>query len=267
MMLRAITGLVGAIIIVGSTVYSPWSFAVVFLAILLLTLKEFYMLAGKAGFRLFELWGIMFSSIGFVLLLLNYQGIFNPSIFWVLPAFFFVLFICPLMASDRSHVMNCLAVSVLGICYVALPFSLLIPIAFRSGEFQFELVTGILFVQWANDSGAYFAGKIFGKRKFFEKVSPNKTREGAIGGFLFAIVCAQAFCYYFGVLSYSEWAGLAVIIGIFGNVGDLIESLFKRILAVKDSGNAIPGHGGFLDRFDSLLLSIPFSLAYLTIIG
>lgn len=265
--LRAITALIGVAIIITGIVYSPWSFAGLFLIILLLTLREFYALARKSGANPFEVWGLVFSFTGFGQLFLSQEIGIDRHFFWVLPAFFSIVFIYPLTQLGRTHAINCLAISILGVFYVALPFSLLIPIAYGSGEFRYELIIGILFAQWASDSGAYFAGKAFGKRKLFEKVSPNKTWEGAVGGLVLSIVMSQVFCYYFGTLTHLEWAGLAMVISVFGSIGDLIESLFKRTLAIKDSGNAIPGHGGFLDRFDSLLLSIPFALAYLNLIS
>lgn len=263
---RAITALIGVTIMLTGIVYSPWTFALVFLIITILTLKEFYGLSRKSGSNPFEIWGILFSIIVFSLIFLNQYGEVESKTFWLIPALFATVFIYPLIRIGQAHAINCLAISILGVFYITLPLSLIIFIAFASGSFQFEIVIGTLFIQWSNDTGAYFAGKALGKTKLFEKVSPNKTWEGALGGLFLSIVISQAFCYYFGTLDYLEWAGLAVIVSVFGSVGDLVESLFKRTLAVKDSGSTIPGHGGFLDRFDGLLLALPFVLAYLALI-
>ncbi len=264
---RIITALIGVSLMITGIVFSSWSFAAVFLIIALLSLKEFYGLARKSGSNPFEIWGIVFSAIIFVMVFLNQQGEITKDIFWVLPALFSTVFIYPLMRLEQSHAINCLAISILGVLYITLPFSLVFPIAYTSGVFDYEIIIGMLFTQWANDTGAYFAGKAIGKTKLFEKVSPNKTWEGAIGGLVLSIAISQVFCYFFGGLTYIEWAGLAIVVSTFGTIGDLVESLFKRTLAIKDSGSTIPGHGGFLDRFDGLLLALPFVLAYLTMIN
>lgn len=260
---RAITAIVGLTIIITGIVFSPWTFAAVILVIVLLTLREFYGLARTAETKPYEVWGIVFSFILFALIFLYYQGEIDTSTFWMLPALFSTVFLYPLIRYGQGHAINSLAVSVLGVLYIAMPFCLMIPLGFISGTFQFELILGVLFAQWANDTGAYFAGKAFGKTKLFEKVSPKKTWEGSIGGLVLSIGILMVFCHFFGIMSYLEWAGLAVIISIFGSLGDLVESAFKRVLAIKDSGSTIPGHGGFLDRFDGLILALPFATAYI----
>lgn len=260
---RAITALVGVAIIITALVYSPYGFAAVFLMIMLLTLKEFYQLAKASGRSPYELWGIGFAFICFMMVFFSYQSDIDKGVFWFLPALFALVFIYPLQKLNNSHAIQCLGISILGVVYIALPFVLLSSIAFISGSYNYILILGILFLQWANDTGAYFAGKAFGKRKLFEKVSPNKTWEGTIGGFILSQVIAFAFHYWFGELLLWQWVVLAAIVSVFGSIGDLAESHFKRTLAIKDSGSSLPGHGGFLDRFDGLLLSIPFTVAYL----
>ncbi len=260
---RAITAIVGITIIITGIVFNPWTFAFVFLIISLLSLKEFYGLARKAETKPYEIWGLVFGFALFSLIFLHYQGEISSKAFWMLPALFSMVFLYPLIRHGQGHAINCLAVSVLGVFYIALPFCLVIPLAFISGEFQYELILGILFIQWANDTGGYFAGKAFGKTKLFEKVSPKKTWEGSFGGLALSIIIALVFGYYFGMLNNYEWIGLAVVISVFGSIGDLVESVFKRALAIKDSGSTIPGHGGFLDRFDGLILALPFATTYI----
>jgi len=120
---------------------------------------------------------------------------------------------------------------------------------------------------WANDTGAYLSGRSFGKHKLFERISPNKTWEGFIGGILLAVVIALNLEHYFGALSKWEWVTMAVIIGVFGTLGDLVESMLKRSLGVKDSGNILPGHGGLLDRFDGLLMAAPLVFFFLLMLS
>lgn len=260
---RVITGIIGVTIIIAGIVFSPWTFAAVILVIALLTLKEFYGLARTTETKPYEVWGLVFCFALLGLVFLNYQGEVSNDTFWMLPALFSTVFLYPLIRYGQGHIINSLAVSVLGIFYIVVPFCLMFPLAFISGTFQFELILGILFAQWANDTGAYFAGKTFGKTKLFEKVSPKKTWEGSIGGLVLAIIILQVCHYYFGGMTSLQWAGLAVVISVFGSLGDLVESAFKRALSIKDSGSTIPGHGGFLDRFDGLIIALPFATTYI----
>lgn len=124
---------------------------------------------------------------------------------------------------------------------------------------------GMVLIIWASDTGAYFAGITMGKRKLFERVSPKKTWEGSIGGGVLALGMAFLLSKFFHDLMPYEWFTAAIIIVIAGIYGDLVESLFKRTIEIKDSGTAIPGHGGFLDRFDSLILAIPFIVVFIEI--
>ena len=158
--------------------------------------------------------------------------------------------------------------------YVALPFSLLSVLAFRAtpaGVVYTYLIPLCVFVfLWINDTGAYCCGSLLGKHKLFPRVSPGKSWEGSIGGFIFVAAAAVGIWYYtetYGLntvqLSMGEWIGLGWTVALFGTWGDLVESLFKRTLGIKNSGNILPGHGGMLDRFDSSLLAIPAAVVYL----
>lgn len=158
-----------------------------------------------------------------------------------------------------------IAFTILGIVYVALPFSLMSMIVFRYGDYNPLIAIGILLILWASDTGAYFAGTRFGKRKLFERISPKKSWEGSIGGTILAILMSIVVGYNFELLPLWQWIGVATLIVVGGTYGDLVESLFKRSILIKDSGNFIPGHGGFLDRFDGLLIAVPFIVAFLKI--
>ncbi len=139
-----------------------------------------------------------------------------------------------------------------------MPFALLNLAAFRTGTYNFEIIFGCLFILWASDTGAYFAGTYLGKTKLFERISPKKSWEGFFGGALLALVFALGIAHYFQSLSTVQWLVVWGIIMVGGTFGDLVESLLKRSIAIKDSGSSIPGHGGFLDRFDGLFLAAPF---------
>ncbi|MCI5505823.1 MAG: phosphatidate cytidylyltransferase [Prevotella sp.] len=158
--------------------------------------------------------------------------------------------------------------------YVVLPFSLLNMLAFRAAPegimYIYTLPLSVFVFLWVNDTGAYCCGSLFGKHKLFPRISPGKSWEGSIGGGVFVLAAAALVWYLTDSydmnptgMSMWEWMGLGLVVVVFGTWGDLVESLFKRTLGIKDSGNILPGHGGMLDRFDSSLLAIPAAVVYL----
>ena len=166
------------------------------------------------------------------------------------------------------------AYTMLSQLYIALPLSLLNILAFRSDgyniQYSYLAPLAVFVFLWINDAGAYCVGSLIGRHKLFPRISPGKSWEGSIGGGLLVVVAAVAVWYFttqYGVndlgLSAYEWAGLGIVVVVFGTWGDLIESLFKRTLGIKDSGNILPGHGGMLDRFDSTLMAVPAAVVYL----
>ena len=154
--------------------------------------------------------------------------------------------------------------------YIALPFSLLNVLAFTATNnglvaFNTLLPLSVFVFLWVNDSGAYCVGSLLGRHKLFPRISPGKSWEGSVGGAVFVVAAAYAISYYLdgSMLTTPQWLGLGLVVVVFGTWGDLVESLFKRTLGIKDSGNILPGHGGMLDRFDSSLLAIPAAVVYL----
>lgn len=170
------------------------------------------------------------------------------------------------------------AYTMMGQMYIAVPFSTINILAFQNVdgyvEYQYLLPLSVFIFLWTNDTGAYCAGSLFGKHKLFPRISPAKSWEGSIGGGIFVVVVAALIGYFSYVwaafsdplplTSYiAKWVGLGIVVAVFGTWGDLVESLIKRTIGIKDSGNILPGHGGMLDRFDSSLLAIPASVIYL----
>ena len=155
--------------------------------------------------------------------------------------------------------------------YIALPFSLLNVLAFQftNCDLPWLLPLSVFIILWVNDSGAYCCGSLLGKHKLFPRISPGKSWEGSIGGGVFVLLAAWLISLITtqkGIttnLTTLQWMGMGLVVAVFGTWGDLIESLFKRTLGIKDSGNILPGHGGMLDRFDSSLLAIPAVVVYL----
>lgn len=158
--------------------------------------------------------------------------------------------------------------------YIALPFSMLGVLAFRGSHegvvYSWVAPLSVFVFLWINDTGAYLCGSLLGKHKLFPRISPGKSWEGSIGGFVFVSAIAvliwhlaESYGYNDLSLNAYEWVGLGLVVAVFGTWGDLVESLFKRTIGIKDSGNILPGHGGMLDRFDSSLMAMPAAVVYL----
>ncbi len=184
------------------------------------------------------------------------------------------LFVEELYLKQKNPV-NDWAYTMLGQMYVALPLALVFFLAFQvdamnNVSFQMLIPLCLFVFLWINDSGAYCTGSLIGRHKLFPRISPGKTWEGSVGGGLLVVIVAGVIGYIANgdnanphLLSIAEWIGFGLVVVVFGTWGDLVESLFKRTLGIKDSGNILPGHGGMLDRFDSALLAIPASVIYL----
>ncbi|BBA29122.1 phosphatidate cytidylyltransferase [Prevotella melaninogenica] len=190
----------------------------------------------------------------------------------------YILSILYLLISElylkNENPINSWAYTMLGQMYIAMPFSMINVLAFQQIEpgqvtFDYLLPLSIFIFLWTNDTGAYLCGSLFGKHKLFPRISPKKSWEGSIGGGLLVLIVAGVIGYFTNtdtdphMLSIPAWIGLGLVVVVFGTWGDLVESLFKRTLGIKDSGNILPGHGGMLDRFDSSLMAIPAAVVYL----
>ena len=183
------------------------------------------------------------------------------------------LFISNLYTQSKDAV-NDWAYTMLSQLYIALPLSMINVLAFRQSadgvtHFYYLLPLSIFIFLWTNDTGAYCTGSLFGKHKLFPRISPAKSWEGSIGGGVLVLIVATIIYFLesqgenLSTLNLWEWLGLGLVVVVFGTWGDLVESLFKRTLGIKDSGNILPGHGGLLDRFDSSLMAIPAAVIYL----
>jgi len=182
----------------------------------------------------------------------------------------FSIFIFELFRNKKQPLKNIL-VTIGGVIYVGLPFALLNLIAFLPidsviGNYNKYILLGFFIILWANDTGAYVVGSLIGKNRLFERISPKKSWEGSIGGAFFAVGFAVLMYYFTGLETAIFWVIFALSIVVFGTLGDLVESLLKRDLGVKDSGSILPGHGGFLDRFDAVLMAAPFASLSLIIV-
>ncbi len=260
---RIVAGLFGFIVIVGSVLYSDFTFVLIFSLLSMLTQLEFYKLLGLDGNLPLTYYGTI---CGVALVVLTYvieKGLIGLENYFLISPLLAMIFFIKLYKKNDLKPFTNIGFTFLGLIYVALPFSLIVVMAMRGQNYNYEIILGSLLLLWATDIGAYFAGTKFGRRKLFERVSPKKSWEGAVGGALSAAVIAFLLGLYFRTYEPWQWFCIGAIIVVTGTYGDLVESLFKRSIAIKDSGSSIPGHGGFLDRFDGLLLSAPFIVTFL----
>jgi phosphatidate cytidylyltransferase len=268
---RLITAILGAAGIVFGIVYSEWTYFIIFFIICVFSLIEFYKLTLLDGLVPQKTFGTLCGIAIFCLSFFIERGdISYRYYFLIFPTVSCVYMIKLYKKFERKPFTN-IAYTFLGIFYVAVPFMLLNIAAFENQVYDYQIIFGCLFILWASDTGAYFAGTLFGKRKLFERISPKKSWEGFIGGAALAFSFAYGLPYFFSAIGHEptirswQWMVIGVIIIIGGTFGDLVESLLKRSIEIKDSGDSLPGHGGFLDRFDGLLISAPFIVAFLEI--
>jgi phosphatidate cytidylyltransferase len=260
---RAITGTIFVVVLILSLLTHEYSFFIFFLLLTVGAVNEFYQLSEKAGAVPQKFMGsiaaISIFTSAFVHVFYNYQKLYLISGLLVA-----LIFICELYRK-KKHPFKNISWTITGLIYTTIPFALLNYIVFlNQGEFKPELLACIFLLIWTNDTFAYIFGVSFGKHRLFERISPKKSWEGSIGGGLSTIGIGVLLSYYPGLLDMTDWIVIAIITVVTGTLGDLTESLFKRSINIKDSGNILPGHGGILDRFDALLLAIPFIFVYLS---
>lgn len=186
-------------------------------------------------------------------------------VFWVITCLLFLWFVVE-MYQNKSKPFENIALLILPTIYVGLPFGILHDIGFLGGSYHYSIVMGLMLMTWASDTGAYMVGSRIGKTPLFPRISPKKTWEGTLGGVLATVLAGWGLSGLFPTLSLQDWLALAVIVSVFGPIGDLVESMLKRSYAIKDSSNLLPGHGGALDRFDAFLFMLPFVAVYLFIL-
>lgn len=262
---RIITGLAGSATVIFCVVYSDVTYFLIFFVICILSLWEFYRLTGLDGMIPQKTFGTLCGMVIFSLSFFIERGNLSSRYYYLIFPLVSCIYLIKLYKKFERKPFTNIAFTFLGIFYIAIPFSLLNIAAFEQGTYNFQIIFGCLFILWASDTGAYFAGTRFGRRKLFERISPKKSWEGALGGALLSMIFAVGIAYYFRSLALWQWLTIGVIIIVGGTFGDLVESLLKRSVEIKDSGDTLPGHGGFLDRFDGLLISAPFIVAFLEI--
>jgi len=260
-------------VLIGCIIGSPLSFGLLFCIISAMATAEFCNLMNRHEGANMNRNICVLGSVALFLCFFYYgmnpaqTGIFIP----------YLIIIIYLMVSElylkKKHPLNSWAYAMFSQIYVGLPFALLNVLAFHSNgwdsvsAYQFILPLSIFIFNWVNDTGAYCTGMLLGKHPLFKRISPKKSWEGSIGGAVFSMAAAFALAHFFPIMSTAAWVGMGLTVVVFGTWGDLTESLMKRHLGIKDSGNILPGHGGMLDRFDSAIMAIPAAVVYLYFIS
>jgi phosphatidate cytidylyltransferase len=262
---RFIFGFAGFFLMMGGMLYNHWTYGFVFLVICGMCLWEFYRLLEQSGKKPLTVYG---TAVGIVLYGLSFliaQRLLDTRYYFLVYPFFSLVFIIKLYDKHETQAFTNISLTLLGLVYVAIPFSMLHIAVFSQGAYSYQVILGTFFIIWIHDIGAYFVGYRYGKTKLFERISPKKSWEGGLGGLLCTAGMIGLHSVYLTDLSWQQWSVIGGIVVIIGTYGDLVESMLKRSLLVKDSSGALPGHGGFLDRFDNLLLCAPFIALFLKI--
>lgn len=271
---RLVTAMVFVGVMLGGIFGGLIPYAILFTLLLGLCLWEYLGLVLGEDHRLFplrSLAGMLMGLLPHVVLIahrahwlvLTDQQIYLLLILYLLGLF--SLFVLELFSRSREPFRN-LAFVLMGIVYIGLPFSLLNFLSIHTGTYDHTYVLGIVLLTWTNDTAAYMIGSRFGRRKLFPRISPKKTWEGSNGGALLTLIVGWALHAIFPQFPLFGWLGLSLIVIVFGSIGDLVESMLKRSIEVKDSGSLLPGHGGLLDRFDSFIFCLPFAVAYVLLL-
>lgn len=276
---RTLSGAVMLAVVLGAILASEWSFIALMAVITLGGIWEFYNFAQKAGYQPMKLLGLFGGMMIFAIaislfVLFATKDSTNDSLFAIIFGMAIItllllvplMFICELYRKSPTPIAN-IGSTLMGMLYVALPLSLLIliPALLGNGVWNPWIVIFYIFIIWANDVFAYLFGITLGRHRLFERISPKKSWEGFFGGLLGAMAMGYVASLVLEANAMT-WIGLALVAAIAGVFGDLVESLFKRSVNLKDSGNFIPGHGGWLDRFDALIFSAPFAFVYVIFI-
>lgn len=273
---RIIPGLSFAAIIVSAIYFSPWSYAAVMLLIIILCSNEFFKIVKSLRDEndvMINSHGILISiyiSLIFILGFLHQLNFLSGKYLILAPLAFLLILFSELFSKSNKPLLN-IGLNTMGLLYIGVPIFMANYIISLTRDantnllYDGSILIGTMLLVMLNDVGAYFMGNWFGKHPLFIRVSPKKTIEGTVGGYLVNLLAGVLAYYIIGKIGLIDWLILAVISSTGAIIGDLVESLFKRSLQIKDSGSAIPGHGGFLDRFDAILYSLPLIAMYIVL--
>lgn len=259
---RTLTGITFMLFIIGGMLLHPLSHVFVFGALIVFSLSEFkYFLSPKK--LTLENRHIVFGLLIYLISAFVIYQYLPVQFIWLVIFFLLIEFIILLFKNHKDPLED-IGGYFLGLLYIVAPFSLIHILAISSTGYFPLLSIALFIIIWTNDTGAYCVGMTMGKNRLFERISPKKSWEGAIGGVLFSLGAGGILAYY-TEFSLLFWLFFSLVVSISSIFGDLFESMLKRQLDIKDSGNILPGHGGILDRLDSALFAIPAGLVYINI--
>ncbi len=267
LLIRALSALVFAVLMVGLSSFE-WGYIVLFTLLTAFCTNEFLDISKKLrdenhNFDLFfKCWMMFTNAISFALTASFMSGQLHAKYFSLVPVLLFIALIVELYSKSKKTLVN-ISIYMFSFVYLGVPFMMLNFIVYKNGYYYPGIILGVFILIWTYDSMAYLIGSRIGKTKLFERISPNKTIEGIIGGVISILTASVIVGFLIPSLTHLQWIIIAIIIAYFAASGDLFESLIKRSLNIKDSGNILPGHGGFLDRFDAFLFTIPFIAFYI----
>ena len=268
LIIRALTGIIFVVVLISAICIHPIFFLILFCIITGLTLWEFGGLVKHyENANLQRAVNVLGGVYLFIATFVYTNGLTDGKIFLPYLLFIMLTMIAELYYKAPNPINNW-AFTLFAQIYCAGSFSMLNFIGAEPGtpgvmSYTPLFIMAIFIFVWLDDTGAYLVGSLIGKHKLFERISPKKSWEGFFGGLILALASSQAFAWFAPEINRMNWLGLAATVVLFGTWGDLIESLLKRTLGVKDSGNVLPGHGGMLDRFDSVMLAVPASYIYI----
>jgi len=262
---RVFSGLIYASLFILS-LFSEHTIIALFFIFGLICLAEFNKLIHQKGIASYIIFAILYLGFAYWQLIIKSMNGFDEAIqiLHVLTIFVLLFLIKDLFSGKMSLVITKRYINTT--FYISSAFIFIILIANYYDEFNPNILLGSFILVWINDSFAYLIGKNFGKQKLFPSISPKKTVEGFLGGLFFACIGSFFIAKYTNTLSFNNWLILAIIVSVFGTLGDLVESKYKRQADVKDSGIIMPGHGGLLDRLDSIIFAAPFIYLFLRIL-
>ncbi|WP_159022815.1 phosphatidate cytidylyltransferase [Formosa sp. L2A11] len=263
---RAIFGFIYVALLIGS-LYNEHTLTILFFLFGIISIAEFKKLIGLRTYIPYIIFTIMYLVFGYWNMVLPELKGFNEATQILLVLSIFVnLFLIKDLFSKRGIPLFKFKRFLLTTFYLSSSFIFFLLTARFGKEYHPSILLGSFILVWVNDTFAFFVGKNFGKQKLFEKISPKKTVEGFIGGLFFSCVASYFIATFTNTLNFNQWLILSIIVSVFGTLGDLVESKFKRQVNVKDSGVIMPGHGGLLDRLDSIIFASPFIYLFLRII-